>query len=180
MTFVLPAAGRSAQRTEPGSQRRHGPWRRQRRGHGQTSVLPDPLQGRGRGRRVCVHPPGSDVEHVVDPQHPLEVQAQADGVVVRQEALEAGEQVGGCRGDSTRTGSEPEPPPPPANTDANTDHPTKTQRGSGNQLRITGNSQLILDPKDLMVHRCVHVASCERAREPRHLSADSRNALLRF
>lgn len=53
---------------------------------------------------------------MVDPQHPLEVQAQADGVVVRQEALEAGEQVGGCRGESTRTGSEPEPPPPPETT----------------------------------------------------------------
>lgn len=102
---------------------------------------------------MYVHPPGSDVEHVVDPQHPLEVQAQADGVVVRQEALEAGEQVGGCRGESTRTGSEPEPPPPPANTNASTDHPTRTQ------LRIPGNSELILDPKDLMVHRRVHVAS---------------------
>lgn len=66
------------------------------------------------------------------------------------------------------------------NTNANTDHPSGTQRGSGNQLRITGNSQLILDPKELMVHRCAHVASCERAREPRHLSAESRNALLRF
>lgn len=47
---------------------------------------------------MCSHRPSSDVEHVVDPQHPLEVQAQAHGVVVRQESLEAGVQVGGCQG----------------------------------------------------------------------------------
>lgn len=35
---------------------------------------------------------------MVDPQHPLEVQAQADGVIVRHEALEAGVEVGGCVG----------------------------------------------------------------------------------
>ena len=48
--------------------------------------------------------PSSDVEHVVDPQHPLEVQAQADGVIVRHEALEAGVEVGGYTGG----GGEPE------------------------------------------------------------------------
>ena len=35
---------------------------------------------------------------MVDPQHPLEVQAQADGVIVRHESLEAGVEVGGCVG----------------------------------------------------------------------------------
>lgn len=39
--------------------------------------------------------PGCDVEHVVDPQHPLEVQAQAHSVIIRHEPLEAGEEVGG-------------------------------------------------------------------------------------
>lgn len=40
--------------------------------------------------------PGSDVQHVVDPQHPLEVQAQAECVVVRHEPLEAGVEVRSC------------------------------------------------------------------------------------
>ena len=34
---------------------------------------------------------------MVDPQHSLEVQAQAHGVVVRHKALEAGVEVGTCR-----------------------------------------------------------------------------------
>ena len=34
---------------------------------------------------------------MVDPQHPLEVQAQAHSVIVRHEALEAGVEVGTCR-----------------------------------------------------------------------------------
>ena len=33
---------------------------------------------------------------MVDPQHPLEVQPQADGVIVGHESLEAGVEVGGC------------------------------------------------------------------------------------
>lgn len=48
---------------------------------------------------VCSdHWPGSDVEHVVDPQHPLEIQTQADGVIVWHEPLEAGVEVGVCIG----------------------------------------------------------------------------------
>lgn len=55
---------------------------------------------------ICIHmkqrsgddSPGSNVEHMVDPQHPLEVQAQADSVIVCYESLEAGVEVGGCVG----------------------------------------------------------------------------------
>lgn len=43
---------------------------------------------------------------MVDPQHPLEVQAQTDGVIVRHESLEAGVEVGGCmnKGDEEKNG----------------------------------------------------------------------------
>lgn len=46
--------------------------------------------------------PRGDVEHVVDPQHPLEVQTQTHRVVVRHESLEAGVEVGGCVGEDTQ------------------------------------------------------------------------------
>lgn len=44
---------------------------------------------------------------MVDPQHPLEVQAQADRVVVRHQPLEAGVQVGGCQGGERSAGLNP-------------------------------------------------------------------------
>lgn len=47
--------------------------------------------------------PSSNIEHVVDPQHPLEVQAQTDGVIVWHKSLEAGVEVGCCVGDREKT-----------------------------------------------------------------------------
>lgn len=76
---------------------------------------------------------------MVDPQHPLEVQAQADRVVVRHQPLEAGVQVGGCQGEersSEWTDFHPNIRPSTANTLTSTEL-SKQQTSSPAIKRIT-------------------------------------------
>lgn len=75
---------------------------------------------------------------MVDPQHPLEVQAQADRVVVRHQPLEAGVQVGGCqRGEGSREWSDFNPNITPSTANTLTSTELSKQQTSPAIKRIT-------------------------------------------